>query len=50
MDLLTHLNAEQGITIVMVTHDANMAAYAKRGVGFIDGRVAADTPTARRAP
>ena len=48
MDLLTHLNADQGITIVMVTHDANMAAYAKRSVAFVDGRVSADTPAGER--
>ena len=39
MELLTRLNAEQGITIVMVTHEAEMAAYARRAVHFLDGRV-----------
>jgi putative ABC transport system ATP-binding protein len=43
MDLLTAFNREQGITIVMVTHDGEMAAYAQRIVSFVDGRVAADT-------
>jgi putative ABC transport system ATP-binding protein len=43
MDLLTAFNREQGITIVMVTHDADMATYAQRIVSFVDGRVAADT-------
>jgi len=43
MDLITALNRERGITVVMVTHDAAMAAYAGREIGFVDGRVAADT-------
>ena len=42
MDLLTMLNRDRGITIVMVTHEPNMAAYAKRIVRFDDGRVASD--------
>jgi putative ABC transport system ATP-binding protein len=43
MDLLTALNRDQGITIVMVTHEPDMAAYAHRIVHFLDGRVDADT-------
>jgi putative ABC transport system ATP-binding protein len=39
MDLLTSLNREQGITIVMVTHEPDMAAYAKRIVRFKDGLI-----------
>jgi putative ABC transport system ATP-binding protein len=42
MQLLTRLNAEQGITIVMVTHEAEMAAFARRIVHFKDGRVEYD--------
>jgi len=37
MELLTRLNRERGITIVMVTHDADMAAYAMRCIHFLDG-------------
>ena len=44
MDLLAALNRERGITVIMVTHEAEMAAYAHRIVRFIDGRVAADAP------
>lgn len=44
MDLLTGLNREQGVTIVMVTHEQDMAAYAKRIVRFVDGLVASDEP------
>ncbi len=43
MELLVALNREQGITIVMVTHEADMAAYASRNVHFVDGRVDHDT-------
>ena len=32
-------NTEQGITIVMVTHEAEMAAFAREMVHFLDGRV-----------
>lgn len=42
MELLTALNRDRGITIVMVTHEPDMAAYAKRVVRFVDGRVASD--------
>ena len=44
MQLLAALNRDRGITIVMVTHEADMAAYARRIVRFLDGRVAADEP------
>jgi len=42
MDLLATLNRERRITIVMVTHEPDMAAYARRIVRFVDGLVAAD--------
>jgi putative ABC transport system ATP-binding protein len=41
MDLLVALNRE-GITIVMVTHEEDMAAFASRLVVFVDGRLARD--------
>ncbi|HYM91401.1 MAG TPA: ABC transporter ATP-binding protein, partial [bacterium] len=43
MTLFRHLN-EQGITIVVVTHDTNIAAWAKRVVTFKDGRIVDDRP------
>ncbi|WP_028008826.1 ABC transporter ATP-binding protein [Solimonas flava] len=42
MELIKRLNTERGITVVMVTHEPDMAAMARRIVHFIDGRIAAD--------
>lgn len=39
MALLTRLNQERGLSIIMVTHEADIAAYAHRIVQFLDGRV-----------
>jgi putative ABC transport system ATP-binding protein len=39
MEVLSHFNRERGITIVMVTHEAEMAAYARHVVHFLDGRI-----------
>ncbi|MDD2918462.1 ABC transporter ATP-binding protein [Rhodoferax sp.] len=43
MHLLWQLNVDHGITVLMVTHEADMAAYAKRIVHFVDGVVDSDT-------
>ena len=43
MELLRGLNKNHGITVLMVTHEADMAAYAKRIVHFVDGVVDSDT-------
>ncbi|WP_101339907.1 ABC transporter ATP-binding protein [Cereibacter azotoformans] len=48
MQLMQALNRE-GITIVMVTHEEDIAAYASRLVTFIDGRLARDEPVRARA-
>jgi len=42
MDLLVGLNRDQGITVLMVTHEPDMAAYAHRIVRFVDGGIASD--------
>ena len=42
MRLFTRLNAD-GITIVVVTHEADIAAYAKRTIAFLDGNIASDS-------
>jgi putative ABC transport system ATP-binding protein len=44
MELLWGLNVDHGITVLMVTHEADMAAYAKRIVRFVDGMVESDKP------
>jgi putative ABC transport system ATP-binding protein len=42
MELLTGFNRDAGITIVMVTHEAEIAAHARRIVRFADGEVVSD--------
>ena len=42
MELLTTFNRERGITIIMVTHESAMAAYASRRIHFVDGMVEKD--------
>lgn len=42
MDLLTELRRLEGITIIMVTHEPDMAQYADRVIRFVDGLIAAD--------
>lgn len=45
MKLLVALNHDEGMTIVMVTHEPDMAAYAERLINFRDGRIESDTVT-----
>jgi len=49
MGLFTSLN-RQGITIIMVTHEHDVAAYAGRQITFKDGRIISDTLTGRTLP
>ena len=42
MELLTDLNKSENITVVLVTHEADMAVYARRCIHFLDGLVASD--------
>ncbi len=39
MELIARLNRERGLTIFMVTHDAEMAEYARRKIHFLDGQI-----------
>jgi putative ABC transport system ATP-binding protein len=50
MELLRALNVDHGITVLMVTHEADMAAYARRVVRFLDGRIDSDQPNAPSVP
>jgi len=43
MDMFSRLNAERGITVVLVTHEADVAAFARRVVHLRDGRIVSDT-------
>ena len=47
MRVFRRLNAERGITIVIVTHELDVANWTSRIVSFLDGRVVADRPVAR---
>jgi putative ABC transport system ATP-binding protein len=42
MQIIAALNRDRGITVLMVTHEPDMAAYAHRVVRFVDGRVDSD--------
>ncbi len=42
MELLTDLNKSENITVVLVTHEPDMAMYARRCIHFLDGLVASD--------
>ena len=50
MDVLTNLNRQQGITVIVVTHDPDVAAYADRTVTFRDGVIISDTRKERSGP
>ncbi|MBI3484011.1 MAG: ABC transporter ATP-binding protein [Acidobacteria bacterium] len=44
MDIFQQLNTEQGLTVVIVTHEHDIAQYAKRALEFRDGKVRRDAP------
>jgi putative ABC transport system ATP-binding protein len=44
MNILTRLNDDQGITVVLVTHELDIARHAKRLIRIVDGRIAFDGP------
>lgn len=51
MELLTSLNRELGVTILMVTHESDMARYASRELHFFDGQIQIDqnTPESKKS-
>ena len=42
MELLAQLNRDEGLSVLMVTHESDMAEYAQRVLTFVDGRVQSD--------
>jgi putative ABC transport system ATP-binding protein len=42
MELLTVLNTESNLTVILVTHENDIAAYSKRIIRFLDGRIVSD--------
>ncbi len=42
MDLFTRLNGDEGITVIIVTHEPDIAEYCKRVVRFLDGKMVSD--------
>jgi putative ABC transport system ATP-binding protein len=42
MELFVKLNNESRITIILVTHENDMAAYSRRIIRFLDGRIISD--------
>jgi len=51
MGIFQRLNDERGITMVLVTHETDIALFAKRVIRFLDGRIVEDRPvTDRRRP
>ncbi len=48
MEILQRLNRERGLTVVLITHEPDIAEYAERVVAFRDGRVLKDERVARR--
>ncbi|MBU4233494.1 MAG: ABC transporter permease [Proteobacteria bacterium] len=49
LELFRKLNEEEGVTIILVTHDANVARFAKRIIRITDGMVEAEEPQAPAA-
>ena len=49
MDIFTRLNRERGISIMLVTHEPDIAAYARRVVTFRDGHIVGDATSEERA-
>jgi putative ABC transport system ATP-binding protein len=48
MEILQRLNRERALTVVLITHEPDIAEYAERVIAFRDGRVLKDEPVARR--
>jgi putative ABC transport system ATP-binding protein len=49
MELVTSFNRDQGVTVVMVTHEKDIAAYARRILRFVDGKLDSDVINEQQA-
>ena len=49
MELIAGLNRDRGITVLMVTHEPDVAAHARRVVKFVDGQIESDRRNAEAA-
>jgi putative ABC transport system ATP-binding protein len=49
MEVVSSLNRDQGITVVMVTHETDIAAYARRIIRFVDGQIDSDVQNRQAA-
>jgi len=47
MELFVRLNAESSITIILVTHEPDIATYSRRQIKFLDGRIVSDEMTGK---
>jgi putative ABC transport system ATP-binding protein len=45
MEIFKKLNEEQGLTTIIVTHEPDIAAFGKRQIRFLDGKIVSDTPS-----
>jgi ABC-type lipoprotein export system ATPase subunit len=48
MHLFLQLNRDRGITILMVTHELDIARFSQRIISFRDGRIVGDEPATQR--
>jgi putative ABC transport system ATP-binding protein len=49
MELFVRLNRQSNITIILVTHEPDIAAYSKRVIKFLDGNIVNDEPQEQKA-
>jgi putative ABC transport system ATP-binding protein len=49
MELFVRLNRESNITVILVTHEPDIAAYSKRVIKFLDGHIVSDEPQEHKA-
>jgi putative ABC transport system ATP-binding protein len=49
MELFVRLNSNSNITIILVTHEPDIATYSRRVIKFLDGHIVSDTPQEQRS-